>query len=114
MAVALTLRSMIPKAFALDTIRNDRLLLSWMGLLLSRIDTNKDKDGNVGICIQSVSRCLTVKSTQSPLTPMLGEWEKGTVWIDGYLEPCILIRLFLLTSPNDIQCNGQSGETMLG
>ena len=67
------------KAFALDTSTNDRLLLSWMGLhhCPTTHNTNKDKDGNVGICIQSVSRVHECEVTQSPLTPMLGMGRRG-------------------------------------
>ena len=56
--------------------------------------------------------CMTVKSTRSPLTPMLGEWEEqGTVMVDGSPQTVYShSTCSSLTSPNDMQCNGQSGE----
>ena len=56
--------------------------------------------------------CMTVKSTQSPLTPMLGEWEEeGTVLSDGVPQAIYShSNCSSPTSPNDILCSGQSGE----
>ena len=55
--------------------------------------------------------CMAVKSPSSPLTPMLGEWEEeGTVLSDGVPQAVYShSTCSSLTSPNDIQCNGQSG-----
>ena len=55
--------------------------------------------------------CMTVKSTQSPLAPMLGDWEEdGTVLSDGVPQAVYShYTCSSLTSPNDILCNGQSG-----
>ena len=56
--------------------------------------------------------CVTMKSVQSPLTPMIGEWEeKGTVVVDDSPQVVYSHSTCLsLTSPNDILCNGQSGD----
>ena len=56
--------------------------------------------------------CVTMKSAQSPLSSMLGEWEEeGTVMIDGTPQAVYShSTCSTLTSPNDIMCNGQSGE----
>jgi len=56
--------------------------------------------------------CMTVRSPQSPLSPMLGDWEEeGVLWIDG--TPNTVYghsNCSSLSSANDLICNGQTGE----
>mgnify|MGYP001027053593 CR=1 FL=1 len=56
--------------------------------------------------------CVTVKSPQSPLKHMLGDWEEqGTVWVDGTSNSVYAhSTCSQLSSLNDVICNGQTGE----